>query len=114
MSARHVATMAAFGSLALAVPSLTSCRSEITGNEGNLEFSYVADDDLLDFNKPLAVGASLDLRVTPAGTMPAQEFKKGGRRPTDRPEKSAIVPQPGYNRHAQRDRDKPAPQGIIP
>ena len=45
----------------------SGCRSSITGNEGNFEFSYQADDDLLDFNKPIAVGARLDLSVAQAG-----------------------------------------------
>ncbi len=43
------------------------CRSRITGNEGNLEFSYVADDDIANFNKPIAVGARLDIEVRTAG-----------------------------------------------
>lgn len=48
--------------------ALFGCRSKITGNEGNLDFSYVADDDLRNFNKPIAVGAKLDLKVAEAGT----------------------------------------------
>lgn len=48
--------------------ALTGCRSKITGNEGNLEFSYVADDDVRNFNKPIAVGAKLNLKVAEAGT----------------------------------------------
>ncbi|QED27809.1 hypothetical protein FRD01_11300 [Microvenator marinus] len=44
------------------------CQSQITGNEGNLVFSYTADDNLTDFNKPVALGAKLDLRVREAGT----------------------------------------------
>lgn len=43
------------------------CRSRITGNEGNLEFSYVADDDIRNFNKPIAVGARLDIEVRTVG-----------------------------------------------
>lgn len=46
----------------------TACQSQITGNEGNLVFSYTADDVVSDFNKPIAVGAKLDLRVREAGT----------------------------------------------
>lgn len=46
----------------LAVTS--ACRSRITGNEGNFQFSYVADDDVVDFNKPIAIGAMLDIEVT--------------------------------------------------
>lgn len=53
--------------LALAVFT-TACQSQITGNEGNLVFSYTADDVVSDFNKPIAVGAKLDLRVREAGT----------------------------------------------
>lgn len=40
-----------------------ACESKLTGNEGNFQFSYTADDALLDFNKPLAVGARLDMSV---------------------------------------------------
>lgn len=50
--------------LALAV----GCESRITGNEGNFEFSYPADDNVLDFNKPVAVGAYLDMQVREVGT----------------------------------------------
>lgn len=45
-----------------------SCTSALTGNEGNLRFSYIADDDVADFNKPIAPGASLDLEVRAVGT----------------------------------------------
>ncbi len=44
------------------------CQSQLTGNEGNLVFSYTADDNIGDFNKPIAVGALLEVRVTEAGT----------------------------------------------
>ena len=44
------------------------CRSLTTGTEGNLLFSYHADDVLRDFNKPIAVGAKLELKVQEAGT----------------------------------------------
>ncbi|MBI1948473.1 MAG: hypothetical protein HYS27_22495 [Deltaproteobacteria bacterium] len=43
------------------------CRSRITGNEGNFQFSYPADDDVVDFNKPIAIGAMLDIEVTDVG-----------------------------------------------
>lgn len=46
---------------------LIACTSRITGNEGNFEFSYVADDRITDFNKPIAVGAKLDLEVRDVG-----------------------------------------------
>ena len=44
------------------------CTSTTTGNEGNLDFSYTADDDIRNFNKPIAVGAKLELRVHETGT----------------------------------------------
>lgn len=44
------------------------CTSSTTGKEGNLKFSYSTDDDFANFNKPIAVGAKLDLRVSKAGT----------------------------------------------
>ena len=53
---------------ALAVlPAIVGCTSKITGNEGNFEFSYPSDDRILDFNKPIAVGAYLDLEVRDVG-----------------------------------------------
>jgi hypothetical protein len=63
--------MRSMRALALAVlPSLAvvvGCNSTITGNEGNFQFSYPADDRVADFNKPLAVGAFLDLEVRDVG-----------------------------------------------
>ncbi len=55
---------------------ITGCRSRITGNEGNLEFSYVADDDIRNFNKPIAVGARLDLEVRTVGRRRPVEVQK--------------------------------------
>ncbi len=46
---------------------LVGCESTLTGNEGNFQFSYEADDRVNDFNKPVAVGASLDLEVRDVG-----------------------------------------------
>lgn len=43
------------------------CRTRLTGNEGNLVFSYWSDDDVTNFNKPIAVGAWLDLKVAKVG-----------------------------------------------
>jgi hypothetical protein len=40
-----------------------ACQSTLTGNEGNFQFSYDADDWITDFNKPIAVGAYLDVSV---------------------------------------------------
>ncbi len=54
--------------LLLAALALTGCTSSVTGNLGNLTFSYVTDDNILDFNKPVAVGAKLDLFVAEVGT----------------------------------------------
>jgi len=48
--------------------ALTGCQSRITGNEGNFLFSYWADDDIVDFNKPIAVNAFLDVEVREVGT----------------------------------------------
>lgn len=53
--------------LAASVLGAVGCQSRITGNEGNLEFSYTTDDDFTDFNKPIAVGAKLDVKVAEAG-----------------------------------------------
>lgn len=51
------------------LPLLAACTSSLTGNEGNLTFTYLADDRLTDFNKPVAVGAFLDLDVWEVGTL---------------------------------------------
>ena len=45
----------------------TGCTSRQTGKLGNLVFSYVADDQVTDFNKPIAVGAKLDVHVRQKG-----------------------------------------------
>lgn len=55
--------------IALLVVASVGCRSRVTGNEGNLAFSYVSDDRVGDFNKPIAVGAKLDLRIEEAGRL---------------------------------------------
>lgn len=47
---------------------LSACQSNLTGNEGNLVFSYTADDAVGDFNKPIGVGASLEIQVTTVGS----------------------------------------------
>jgi hypothetical protein len=54
-------------SVALVTAAVTGCNSRLTGNEGNFVFSYPADDDPTNFNKPIAVGAKLDLTVTDTG-----------------------------------------------
>ncbi len=54
--------------LAASMLAAAGCQSKITGNEGNLEFSYPADDNFTDFNTPIAVGAKLDLKVAEVGT----------------------------------------------
>ena len=46
---------------------LLACSSSLTGNEGNFQFSYAADDRVTDFNKPIAVGARLDIEVRDVG-----------------------------------------------
>ncbi|PJB49155.1 MAG: hypothetical protein CO108_00760 [Deltaproteobacteria bacterium CG_4_9_14_3_um_filter_63_12] len=50
---------------------MPACKSVLTGNEGNLEFTYPADDRVADFNKPIAVGAKLELEVRDAGSRKA-------------------------------------------
>ena len=46
---------------------LTGCFSTLTGNEGNFSFSYIADDEVNNFNKPIAAGAKLDVMVKTVG-----------------------------------------------
>ena len=53
---------------ALALPSV-ACKSKLTGNKGNFTFSYHATEDVTDFNKPIAVGAKLDLKVEEPGVL---------------------------------------------
>ncbi len=65
-----------FHSLALVGALLaTGCVSKITGNQGNLEFSYPADDNIADFNKPIAVGAKLEITVAEVGTEKTVELQ---------------------------------------
>lgn len=51
-----------------------ACQSTLTGNEGNFQFSYNADDWITDFNKPVAVGAYLDITVREVGTYHAVDL----------------------------------------
>jgi len=60
-------TAAQLAAVLTTVALSTACTSTVTGNEGNFRFSYVADEAFLDFNKPIAVGASLDVSVTAVG-----------------------------------------------
>lgn len=46
---------------------LIACQSQQTGDQGLLRFSYVTDDNPGNFNKPIAVGARLDVRIEEAG-----------------------------------------------
>lgn len=66
---RNHAVAAAF---ALGALSLMGCRSELTGNLGNFVFSYTADDDVNNFNKPVAVGGKLDVQVHEVGAARAE------------------------------------------
>jgi len=59
---RPILTMLVIGALS----ALAACQSSLTGKEGNLTFYYPTDDEL-DFNKPIAIGAKLDLTVKTAG-----------------------------------------------
>ncbi len=43
---------------------VSGCVSQQTGKSGLLKFTYAADDNILDFNKPIAIGAKLDLVVS--------------------------------------------------
>lgn len=54
--------------VALVLSSTIACEARITGAEGNLQFAYYGAGDNFDFNKPIAVGAKLDLRVYEAVT----------------------------------------------
>lgn len=65
-----------------------ACVSSTTGNEGNLEFSYVTDDKVRDFNKPIAAGAQLDIFVAQAGSSKAVTVMSGK---TDKPEVAKVI-----------------------
>ncbi|MFH1468312.1 MAG: hypothetical protein ABIO70_28245 [Pseudomonadota bacterium] len=58
----------------LAAVFAVGCFSNLTGNEGNFQFSYQADDWITDFNKPIAPGAYLDLTVREVGTLIAVDL----------------------------------------
>ncbi|MEO1170557.1 MAG: hypothetical protein AAFX94_00670 [Myxococcota bacterium] len=51
-----------------ALATVTACRSSQTGNEGNFVFSYFTDDDVTNFNKPIAVEAFLNIQVDEVGS----------------------------------------------
>ena len=67
---------------------IVACSSAVTGNEGNFVFSYAADDNVLDFNKPVAVGARLDLLVSEVGTRAPVELSDAS---TDDPGVMEVV-----------------------
>ena len=52
------------------------CRSSVKGNEGNFRFSYWSGDWTSEFNRPVAVGASLDLAVRGVGSLSSVELSK--------------------------------------
>lgn len=54
---------------ALAALGPAGCQSKLTGNKGNFVFSYHATDEVADFNKPIAVGAKLDVQVATTGAV---------------------------------------------
>lgn len=56
--------------IVLGAVALSGCQTRLTGNEGNLVFSYWSDDDVTNFNKPIAVGASLDIKVAQVNNRP--------------------------------------------
>ena len=92
----HEPTKLRILSIGLAATALfgMACVSKTTGNEGNLEFAYVADDDLKDFNKPIGVGASLDLIIAQAGTSKAVTVKSAT---TDKAEVAEVISAGGNN-----------------
>ncbi len=55
--------------VAAALVLAVACRSTLTGNEGNFQFAYDADDWITDFNKPIAPGAFLDIQVREVGSL---------------------------------------------
>lgn len=66
MSSTRIFAFTALACLA-SLASLSGCESRQTGNEGKLTFAYPNDDDVADFNKAVAVGARLELRVSEVG-----------------------------------------------
>ncbi len=54
-------------SFTLLLCSTIACTSTTTGADGNLKFSYYSTDKARDFNKPIAIGAKLDVTVADAG-----------------------------------------------
>ena len=66
----------------------TACQSRLTGNEGNLKFSYHATENVADFNKPIAVGAKLDVKVAEVGTHRNVELSRAE---SDAPEVLAVA-----------------------
>lgn len=64
----HTKYFALATTTALLTLTSVACTSTITGEEGNLKFSYYSSDDAGNFNKPLAIGAKVEVRVEDAGS----------------------------------------------
>lgn len=54
--------------IVVAVLFASSCFSFLTGNDGKFRFAYRASSDVVDFNKPIAPGARLDLLARTLGS----------------------------------------------
>ena len=57
----HTKYFALATTTALLTLTSVACTSTITGEEGNLKFSYYSSDDAGNFNKPLAIGAKVEV-----------------------------------------------------
>jgi hypothetical protein len=62
--------------LVLAVLLSLGCRSSVKGNEGNFRFSYWSGDWTSEFDKPVAVGAYLDLAVRGVGSLASVDLSE--------------------------------------
>lgn len=57
-----------FLGLVVAGALLVGCESRLTGERAELVFAYDAHEDVENFNKPIALGARVELRVTEVGS----------------------------------------------
>jgi hypothetical protein len=68
MTTTTIARISGLFATAALMTTMGACTSTTTGADGNLKFSYYSTANARDFNKPIAIGAKLDIKVEEAGS----------------------------------------------
>lgn len=68
MTTPTIARISGLLATAALMTTMGACTSTTTGADGNLKFSYYSTANARDFNKPIAIGAKLDIKVEEAGS----------------------------------------------